>query len=52
MKYQYILDNKLEFETDDQNLFIDYLIDQQLVHIVLYELFASKDKYTLEMATK
>lgn len=54
MKYQYILNNKVLFETNDAEEYFTYLItstDKQLMHAVLYRLLRQSGGHICNMVT-
>ena len=53
MKYQYILNGTIIFETNDASTYFAYLMQhEQLKNSVLLNLLHNAGKYTANMATK
>ena len=51
MKYQYILNEKIVFETNDVKEYIDFILkDSQLSTAVITDLLSKSDSYKCKMA--
>jgi hypothetical protein len=51
MKYQYILNKELLYETNNTSEFLAYLVANSIAYTVLYDLLKQTEKYTCELVT-
>jgi len=51
MKYKYILNDKVLFETDNIIDYINYIRERNALNSVLYNLLQNAGEYTANMAT-